>query len=82
MSATIFFASITEDRDSVAEVLAARLGASAADLLETPHFLIGTIDQIAESLNERRERYGISYVILPGEVTEAFAPVVERLTGT
>ena len=82
MSATIFFASISEDRDSVAEALAARLGASAADLLETPHFLIGTVDQIAESLRERRERYGISYVILPGEVTETFAPVVERLSGT
>ncbi len=82
MSATIFFASISEDRDSVAEALAARLGANAADLLETPHFLIGTVDQIAESLRERRERYGISYVILPGEVTETFAPVVERLSGT
>jgi hypothetical protein len=30
----------------------------------------------------RRERFGISYVILPGEVAEAFAPVVERLSGT
>src|SRR5216684_1555048 len=72
ISATIFFASITEDRDSVAEALASRLGAGAQDFLETPHFLIGTLDQIAESLCERRERYGISYVILPGEVTETF----------
>ena len=57
-------------------------GAGPADVLDTPHFLIGTIDQIVEALLERRERYGISFVILPGEVAEEFAPVVERLSGT
>jgi probable F420-dependent oxidoreductase len=82
LGATIFFASITEDRDSVAAALASRLGSDSADLLETPHFLIGTLDEIVDSLRGRRERYGISYVILPGEVTETFAPVVERLSGT
>ena len=30
----------------------------------------------------RRERYGISYVVVPGEAAESLAPVVERLTGT
>jgi alkanesulfonate monooxygenase SsuD/methylene tetrahydromethanopterin reductase-like flavin-dependent oxidoreductase (luciferase family) len=51
-------------------------------VLDTPHFLVGTIDQIVEAIRERRERYGISFVILPGEVAEEFAPVVERLSGT
>jgi hypothetical protein len=32
-------------------------------------------------LELRRERYQISYVTVPGEQAEAFAPVVERLTG-
>ena len=82
LSVTIFFASITDDRDSVADALASRLGVDPSDLLETPHFLIGTFDEIVDSLRKRRERYGISYVIVPGEVTETLAPVVERLSGS
>src|SRR2546427_43992 len=82
LSVTIFFASITEDRDSVAAVLGSRLGSDPADLLETPHFLIGPLDEIVDSLRERRERYDISYVILPGDATETFAPAGERLSGT
>jgi len=82
LSVTIFFATITDDRVSLAAAVGRGFGAEAADVLDTPHFLIGTVDEIVESLRERRERYGISYVILPGEVAEAFAPVVERLTGT
>ena len=48
---------------------------------EMPHFLIGTIEQIEEDLQTRRERYGFSHVIVPGEVAEQLAPVVERLAG-
>jgi probable F420-dependent oxidoreductase len=82
LSVTIFFASITEDRRSLAAAVGRGFGADADDVLDTPHFLIGTVDEILDSLVQRRERYGISYVILPGDVAEAFAPVVERLSGT
>jgi probable F420-dependent oxidoreductase len=82
LSVTIFFASITDDRESLGGALMRGLGYELADVLETPHFLIGTVDQVVETLRARRQRYGISYVILPGEVAESFAPVVERLTGT
>ena len=37
--------------------------------------------EIAETLQERRERYGFSYIVVLEPVVEAFAPVVERLTG-
>ena len=46
-----------------------------------PHFLIGTHQQVEEDLLARRERYGISFVIVPGEVAEDFAAVVRRLAG-
>ena len=82
LSVTIFFANITDDREAVAGMLMRGLGYELADVLETPHFLVGTVDEVVEALRARRERYGISYVILPGEVAESFAPVVERLTGT
>jgi len=82
LSVTIFVATITNDREDIAAGMAAGFEQEAADILAIPHFLIGTIDQIAEDLRSRRDRYGISYVIVPGEVVEAFAPVVEKLAGT
>jgi probable F420-dependent oxidoreductase len=82
LSVTIFLANITDDRESVATVMAAGVGAEPKDILAMPHFLIGTVDEVVDDLQRRRERYGISYVIVPGEADEAFAPVVARLAGT
>jgi len=81
LSVTVFLANITDDRMSVATPMAAGLGSEATDVLEMPHFLIGTVDEVVNQLEKRRERYGISYVIVPGDVVEAFAPVVKRLDG-
>ena len=81
LSVTVFLANITDDRISVATPMAAGLGSEATDVLEMPHFLIGTVDEVVDQLEMRRERYGISFVIVPGDVVEAFAPVVERLDG-
>ena len=82
LSVTIFFANITDDAAALAGGMAGGIGVDAAEVLDTPHFLIGTVDEVVEMLRERRERYGISHVILPGDVAESFAPVVERLSGT
>ena len=82
LSVTIFLANITDDRDSIATAMAAGLGSDPHEILDMPHFLIGTTDQLAEALQRRRDRYGISFVIVPGEVAEDFAPVVARLAGT
>jgi probable F420-dependent oxidoreductase len=81
LSVTVFLANITDDRMSVATPMAAGLGSEATDVLEMPHFLIGTVDEVVDQLEKRRDRYGISFVIVPGDVVEAFAPVVERLDG-
>jgi probable F420-dependent oxidoreductase len=72
---------ITEDRRAVAERLAADLPISAEEVLDSPVVLIGTVDQIVETLQERRERYAFSYIVILEPVMEAFAPVVERLAG-
>ena len=47
--------------------------------LESPFLLLGTPDEIAEDLLDRRERFGISYVVVFGPAMEALAPVVDRL---
>ena len=82
LSVTVFVANVTDDRDTVAGALAAGLRSEPDEILQTPHFLIGTVEQIVDDLQARRERFGISYVVVPDEAAVSLAPVVERLTGT
>jgi probable F420-dependent oxidoreductase len=77
-----FMANVTDDRDSVADMLAPAMGFDPADVLEVPHFMLGTADQIAEDIIARRERYGISHIVIPGDAADSLAPVVKRLAGT
>jgi len=76
---------ITEHQEPTATAIGEALGMSKEDILTHPHCLIGDIDFICDELIRRREAYGISYiaVIDDGEnnMVEAFAPVVERLSG-
>jgi alkanesulfonate monooxygenase SsuD/methylene tetrahydromethanopterin reductase-like flavin-dependent oxidoreductase (luciferase family) len=81
LSVSVFVANVTEDRVSFATALATSVQQEPSDVLETPHFLIGTVEQIVDDLLARRERYGISYIMVPGGASESLAPVVKRLAG-
>jgi probable F420-dependent oxidoreductase len=78
----IHLAMVTDDRAGTVAQLAPAFGLTPEDAEETPHALIGTVDQICDQLVERRERWGISYIGLSGDQLDAFAPVVARLDGT
>ncbi len=78
----IFLAMITDDRDGTAEALGPGLGMEKEAALASPLAVVGTAEQIAETLIERRETYGFSYITLGAENIDSFAPVVARLTGT
>jgi probable F420-dependent oxidoreductase len=78
----VHLAMVTDDRESIIEELAPAFGLTPDDARETPHALIGTVDQICDQLIERRERWGISYLGMSGDQLEAFAPVIARLAGT
>lgn len=82
LSVYIFLANVTDGRDAIATAVAGGMGIEPRDVLDMPNFLIGTVDELVDVLQQRRLRYGTSYVIVPGAVAEAFAPVVERLSGT
>lgn len=77
-----FVAAITDDRRGMAEAVAPGFGISPEAALEVPMVVVGTVDQVCETLRERRERYGLSYYVFHVHDIEPFAPVVERLTGT
>lgn len=49
-------------------------------LRDSPHVLSGSVSEIVDSLLERRERWGFSYIVVREDVMEEFAPVVARLT--
>jgi probable F420-dependent oxidoreductase len=82
LNVLVFVSIVTDDRAGMAEMIGGAFGLSAAEALEVPHALLGTVDEICETLEARRERWGISYVVVQGEAFEAMAPVVARLTGT
>ena len=78
----VYAVEVTDDRTGTAERLAGDFGLAAEAVLASPHALIGSLDGIAEELQTRRERYGISYVTVGDHLAEALAPVVDRLSGT
>jgi probable F420-dependent oxidoreductase len=72
---------VSERRTAAADDLASRFKVARDVVLETVYVLLGTVEQICETLRQRRERYGISYVTVFERDMEAFAPVVARLAG-
>lgn len=74
---------VTDQRAEAASKLAEQHALPPAALLESPHYLIGSVDQITEDLLARRERWGISYwSVADGNDLESFAPVVRKLSGS
>jgi alkanesulfonate monooxygenase SsuD/methylene tetrahydromethanopterin reductase-like flavin-dependent oxidoreductase (luciferase family) len=59
-----------------------RMGATAADLVTAGAVTVvtGSARQMADAIQRRRDALGISYVTVPSEAAEAFAPVVDLLT--
>jgi probable F420-dependent oxidoreductase len=76
------FVFVTDDRAPIAEGIASAFGVPVEVALETPAVLVGTADQIVEDLVARRERWQMSYVVVPEEFVDAMAPVVAALAGT
>ncbi len=73
---------VTEDRESVAALLASGFGLTIEQALTTPHALCGSVDEICDALVERRERFGISTIGVALDALDALTPVVARLAGT
>ena len=61
---------------------ATMLGFAGEEALDLPVLLIGSEDELCERLIERRERWGFSSVVVPGESMEIFSPIVSRLAGS
>ncbi len=82
LQTSVFFGSITDDAMATAEFMASMIGATAEQMLDSPHVLIGTVDECIERVRSWRERWGISYVSFSGDFMDEMAPVVAALSGT
>ena len=62
--------------------MAPLFGMSEEDLAASPVALIGSLDEIIETLERRRAEFGFSNICVHEAELESFAPVVARLAGT
>jgi probable F420-dependent oxidoreductase len=64
--------------------IASQMGLTAESLARSgaTSALVGTTDEMVETLQRRRESLGISYIAVADELMEGLAPVVERLAAS
>jgi probable F420-dependent oxidoreductase len=81
LQSLVGFMHVSDDPAPVLDGIANAFGISAADARLAPPCLVGTEDDIVASLEERRERWQMSYHVVDENAVDAFAPIVARLVG-
>lgn len=77
-----YFVSI-EGRSTIsADQVMDRTGLPLDELKRFPHAAVGSVEEIVEELQRRREEYGFSYITVGDAHLDAFLPVVDRLAGS
>jgi probable F420-dependent oxidoreductase len=75
-----------EDGADFLHRIASQSGVEPDLLAASPAVLVGTVDQLADTLVERRDRYGISHIQLdagmPPKNVGSLIPLVQKLAGT
>lgn len=82
LQSLVFLAQIGRPQAVIAEEMAGLFGYPADEVAASATVLIGTEDEIVETLQQRREEMGFSYWVLHEAEIDTFAPVVARLAGT
>ena len=77
-----FLVEVGSPRREALERTAGMFGLAPEIIADVPIGVAGTVDEICEQLQQRRERWGFSYIVIHEGEVDAFAPVVARLTGT
>ena len=77
-----FLVNVGADPQETAANIAPLFGVDAEAALQIPLALVGSVDTICETLQQRREEYGFSYIVVHDPEMAAFGEVVARLAGT
>jgi len=70
-----------EARGPLVEKLAESMKTTPDMVEEMPHTLLGNTSHMIERIQESREKYGVTYRIVPAYAGDAFVPVVKALKG-
>lgn len=81
LNLTVLGAAVTDSPRAALAPFAARYTLPEETLLASPHLLLGSVESIVATLQDLRERHGISYFTIPERHLDEFAPVVARLHG-
>jgi len=81
LNVIVHHSEVTDDVESAARRAADGVPGDPMRALDSPHVLLGSIDRIVDTLEERRDRFGISYLAVPTGAMDELGPVVARLTG-
>ncbi len=85
LNSLTFAVAITDDPKGLRTALAANTGMSVEQVASCPIFLTGSAAEIRDGLEKRRERFGLSYIVIQGRdqaVVEKFAEqIVAPLSG-
>ncbi len=76
-----FMVNVTEDRQAALDQVAGFVQVDPALVAESPFALIGSPAEMVDDLLRRRERWGLSYIVVGADDAESFAPVVAELAG-
>ncbi len=85
INAWVPIAAITDDADAVTAVVAPGFGLQDEDpatLLESPMVIVGTVPELVDRLNFRRDRWGFSYHVFQDAAALEMAPLVAALAGS
>ncbi|MBY0399533.1 TIGR03621 family F420-dependent LLM class oxidoreductase [Myxococcota bacterium] len=72
---------LTSSRAEGDRVLSARYAFSLEEARKVPYAWVGSVDEICDGLEARRERYGVSYWVVPDHAMETMGEVVARMSG-
>lgn len=72
----------TDDPDATAAQLGPTVGLNGPQLRDCVQALLGNVESMVETLQQRRAQYGLNYLTVGADFMEPMAPVVARLAGT
>ena len=78
----VFDAGVSDHARSFSRAAATIVKRSANALVRSPFFLYGTRASLRSLLREMRDDLGISYIAVPGQAMNEFAPIVQELRGS
>ena len=81
LQSLVGFVHVSDDAAGILEGIAGAFNVTVEEARLAPPCLVGSEDDIVASLEERRERWQMSYHVIEDSAIDTFAPIVARLAG-